>query len=1266
MVVLACTAFVALLSMARVAAAQPDTIFGGSSPATVDSGDGRSVELGVKFSSEVAGSVTGIRFYKATTNTGTHNGSLWSVSGTLLASATFTGETASGWQQANFSAPVAISANTTYVAGYFAPKGHYSLTASGLASAVSSPPLTALANSVSPNGVYAYSGTSSFPASSYKATNYWVDVNFEPEPVTAPGQVTNVSATAGPGSATVAWNAPSSGGAVAKYIVTPYIGSTAQPATTVTGSPPATGTTINGLTGGTSYTFTVQASNSAGSGPVSGPSNAITPTTQDTIFGVSTPATVDSGDGRSVELGVKFSSEVAGSVTGIRFYKATANTGTHIGSLWNSSGTLLASATFTSETASGWQQVNFSTPVAISPNTTYVAGYLAPKGHYSDTASGFASAVSSPPLTALANSVSPNGLYTYSGTSTFPTSSYKASNYWVDVGFEPEPVIAPGQPTNVSATAGTGSATITWNAPSSGGAVTKYIVTPYIGSTAQPATTLTGSPPATQATINGLTGGTSYTFTVQASNSAGSGPVSAPSNAVTPTEATVPSAPTEVIATAGNGSATVTWAAPANGGSPIASYTVTPYIGSTAQAATTVSGSPPTTQTTITGLTNGTSYTFTVAATNTVGTGSPSSPSNAVTPSGGSIAYPDLQLLMPTGEIYIKSSGTTRMLEFTHTTWDAGEGPWELRPTYNAATGISQGYQALYTMPNPGEWKFAYTVPVVGPMLWTPPSDYNFPLDKFWLYNSNGPSGGPGSVVATSPKVDFCMTSDTKVGGVPNTPSFNVYYVANCEKPEGKLGLGVGWGDTYNAYDGGEGIEVSSLPNGIYWLRGEVDPNHYFQESNTSNNITDTKLQVEGKTVKVLEQTHPNSTPPTVALVSPGAESKLSGTVTLNATASGPAPISSVQFLLDGQPIGSPATSAPYTLQWPVGSTPPGKHYLSAQATDSNGFVGTAADVPVTTEAGSGETKEPPVVSIVNPVGGQRVSGTAPVSANVSGKAAISSVQFYLDGKALGAAVTSAPYAISWETATASNGTHKLTAQATDTYGNVGTSPPVEVTVQNPPEAGPCFVVDIETSVNGHGTTTTGPFTTAEGSEQLLAFVSSDGPAGAGHQSATVSGAGLEWKLVARANSQSGDAEIWAATAPTALSEATVTSTPAVSGYDQTLTVTAIQMSYGIGASVTAGAASGAPSVSLTTTGEGSLVYAVGNDWDTATARTLGTNQVMLRQYLDTKTGDTFWSQYTGYVTGAAGSVVTMEDTAPTSDHWNMAAVEILGDGPGK
>jgi hypothetical protein len=1194
-------------------------------------------------------------------------------------------------------------------------------------------------------------------------------------------------------------------------------------------------------------------------------------TPPDTIFGSATPATVNSGDAHSVVLGVKFRSEVAGSVTGVRFYKAATNTGTHIGSLWSASGTLLASATFTGESASGWQQVSFSTPVAIAAGTTYIASYLAPKGDYSDTASGFATAgVSNPPLTALANSTSANGVYAYGATNVFPASTYKSTNYWVDVDFVPTPTTAPGQVTNVSATAGAESASVSWSAPTSGGAVTTYTVTPYIGPTAQPATTVNGSPPATGVTVGGLKGGTSYTFKVQASNSVGSGLVSEPSNAVTPTAPTAPSAPTEVTATAGSGKATVTWAAPSSNGSPITSYKVTPYVGSTAQAAKVVSGTPPATSATIEGLTNGTAYTFTVSATNAIGEGPASTPSSAVTPSGETIAYPDLQVLMPTGDISIVQDGSTKTLEFTHISEDAGAGPWELRPVYDAATGISQGYQALYTMPSPGVWKYAYSVPFAGPMIWTPPSDYNFPLNKFWLYNT-ATGGGLGSVVAKSPKVLYCMTSDTYVGGVPNTPTDNEYPDGACERPEGKLGLSVGWGDQYEATDGGEGIPITGLANGTYWLRGEIDPNHNFEESNTSNNITDTKIEITGNTVKVLEQIHPNSTPPTVTLTSPSEDAVLSGATTLTATASGPNPIASVQFLLDGEPIGSPVTTPPYTLNWAAASATPGKHFLSAQATDSSGFVGTAPEVPVTvggkvgsvtigtdvsqtgtttvttpafsttepgevllafadsdgpagsqtlkvsgagltwalvkrsnaqtgdaeiwtattmgsllnatvsataadsgykgsltvvalsgaagvgasatasaakgaptvgltaTEAGSvafatgedsekaiartlgsgqellaqtvetaaeetswtqyatapstaaGQTltlndtaptsdswnmaavevlpsppeksgAEPPMVSIVNPTPEEVVSGTTQVTANVSDNVAIGSVQFFLDGKPLGAPVTKAPYAISWDSTEASNASHTLTATATNVSDGVGESAPVSVTVQNPAEEEACFVMDLTVNVTGKGTVTTQTFTNAEAGEQMYAFVSADGPAGAGKQSATVSGAGLTWTLVKRANSQSGDAEIWTADAKTELSNATVTSTLAVGGYDQSLTVISMQGSNGSGASATAGGVSGEPSVSLTTKQAGSLVYAVGNDWENAIARTLGPNQTLMRQDVDTAGGNTFWSQFTSALTGPAGSVVTMNDTEPTSDDWNMAAVEIVSD----
>jgi hypothetical protein len=86
--------------------------------------------------------------------------------------------------------------------------------------------------------------------------------------------------------------------------------------------------------------------------------------------------------------------------------------------------------------ASGWQEAYFSAPVAISANTTYVISYYAPVGRYADDANYFKFGVDNAPLHALANGIDgPNGVYAYGGNGTFPSSSYNASNYWVDVVF---------------------------------------------------------------------------------------------------------------------------------------------------------------------------------------------------------------------------------------------------------------------------------------------------------------------------------------------------------------------------------------------------------------------------------------------------------------------------------------------------------------------------------------------------------------------------------------------------------------------------------------------------------------------------------------------------------------------------------------------------------------------------------------------------------------------------------------------------------------
>ena len=190
----------------------------------------------------------------------------------------------------------------------------------------------------------------------------------------------------------------------------------------------------------------------------------------------------------------------------------------------------------------------------------------------------------------------------------------------------------PIPPTNVVAKAGDGQATVSWTAPAITGStpITSYTITEW--RFIAPPLTFTFNSPATSEVITGLTNGAGYQFNVTATNSQGSSDPSAWSNVIFPGHP--PASPTNVTATAGNAQATVAWNAPSDtGGVPISGYRVTSYIGGAAQQSYELpwtSGSPP--SMTITNLTNGQAYTFTVAAENDVGTSPESSPSNEVVP----------------------------------------------------------------------------------------------------------------------------------------------------------------------------------------------------------------------------------------------------------------------------------------------------------------------------------------------------------------------------------------------------------------------------------------------------------------------------------------------------------------------------------------------------------------------------------------------------------------------------------------------------------
>ena len=139
------------------------------------------------------------------------------------------------------------------------------------------------------------------------------------------------------------------------------------------------------------------------------------PTTVSLFSASNTPAQTNLNDGSQLEVGVKFQSSVAGQITALKFYRSASDTGADILDLWTTTGTNLASVTFTNTAASGWQTVSLTTPVAISANTTYVASYHT-TGHYVATDNFFTTAFTSGVLTAPSTATAGgNGVYAYGG-----------------------------------------------------------------------------------------------------------------------------------------------------------------------------------------------------------------------------------------------------------------------------------------------------------------------------------------------------------------------------------------------------------------------------------------------------------------------------------------------------------------------------------------------------------------------------------------------------------------------------------------------------------------------------------------------------------------------------------------------------------------------------------------------------------------------------------------------------------------------------------
>ena len=210
----------------------------------------------------------------------------------------------------------------------------------------------------------------------------------------------------------------------------------------------------------------------------------------------------------------------------------------------------------------------------------------------------------------------------------------------------------------------------------------------------------------------------------------------------------------------------------------------------------------------------------------------------------------------------------------------------------------------------------------------------------------------------------------------------------------------------------------------------------------------------------------------------------------------------------------------------------------------------------------------------------------------------------------------------------------------------------------------PGISIDVTVSKDqGTASTTvaTPSFSTTAGNELVLAFVATDYSTGTNTTVSSITGAGLTWTLVKRTNTQRGTAEIWRALAAAALSNVTVTATLSqrVASSMTVMSFAGISTSGPVGATGTGNAASGAPTASLVTTVNNSWVFGVGNDWDNAIARTPATGQSIIHQYLSSS-GDTYWVQMQTNTTSTAGTTVKINDTAPTTDRYNLTICEII------
>ncbi|MGD9863062.1 MAG: DUF4082 domain-containing protein [Pseudodonghicola sp.] len=441
------------------------TVFSpGDAPAVIETGDSTDYELGMRVQTTAAGEITSLRYYRGSADAGDtdiRTLNLWKADGSLLTSATVTsapGQT--GWQIAVLDTPIHANAGQSFVVSYGTTQ-NYAVTQSDFTTAQQSGDGLLVApsdGSGGGNGLFHAGQTGVFPTASYMGSNYWVDLTFEADVQTNSAPQFSQQ----PLAFEAIENQPLAG------LLTASDPDGDSFVFAIAGGVDAGAFSLDANTGQLDFlqmpdyeapadsdgnnVYELLVSVSDGINPAV--EQALTVTVTDdttepgpgtwTLFGPQNlPDQIVTTDPTDYELGVEFTASADGLVTSLRYYRGDADAGDtdiRVLNLWTASGTKVASVTVQSDPGqTGWQVGDLTAPVALTAGEAYVVSYGTTQ-NYAFSGSFFSSDWTGPDghLTAGADGGgNANGLYFAGGTDQFPTQSYNASNYWVDLIVEP-------------------------------------------------------------------------------------------------------------------------------------------------------------------------------------------------------------------------------------------------------------------------------------------------------------------------------------------------------------------------------------------------------------------------------------------------------------------------------------------------------------------------------------------------------------------------------------------------------------------------------------------------------------------------------------------------------------------------------------------------------------------------------------------------------------------------------------------------------------